>query len=281
MIHTTPEQRAELRLRLGSPSRVTSEKVWTYLVAHIIDSAHDQRPYFGLFCGDEPNLGGRTDLWYECQPLSPRLGTPKLDHETNSKIDLAFGAVSRRGDSGSGIAYDRAAGLGWACFVEAKHLSDCAGRTTNDPFRNQLERDIESLLCFQANGQFPDRLYFALLTSRRFRETPRTRFYGYRVTEYQQDPGLLAADIERFTVAGRTNYGQVYPDIRGRITALKISWVAYEDILEYALGQGPVDTLDPSGIAGLADRLDRLLIELDEARQLQVGRADNRTEGVR
>jgi hypothetical protein len=47
--------------------------------------------------------------------------------------------------------------------------------------------------CFQANGQFPERLYFALLTPRRFRDAPRTRSYGYRLKEYQRDPDLLAA----------------------------------------------------------------------------------------
>src|SRR4051812_21271019 len=104
MIHTTAEQKAELCKRLSSPSRVTSEKVWTYLIASILDASRDQTPYLRLFCEGEPNLRARLDYWYECQPISPRHGTPKLDHETNSKMDMAFGAIAHRGKKpGSGI----------------------------------------------------------------------------------------------------------------------------------------------------------------------------------
>jgi hypothetical protein len=264
MIRTTKEQLAEIREALRSPKRLLNEKVWTFLVASILDTAEDQAPYVKVLCGEGASYAGRRfDPWFEAQPLSPRLGTPKVDHETNSKIDLAFGAVTRRGDYDSGIEFVPAWPDSWACFVEAKFLHDSASRTTNDPYRNQLERDIESLLCFQVNGQFPERLFFTLLTPRRFLDKPRARLYGYRIKEYQRDSGLLVEDIKDFKTAGRTNYGQVYPEPEGRAGVLNITWATYEDVLELAFGQPKIDTLDPTGIADLQGRLNEIAEELE------------------
>jgi hypothetical protein len=107
---------------------------------------------------------------------------------------LAFGAVVRRGTTGNGIAFDERRDHRSVCFVEGKFLEDAASKITNDPYRNQLERDIDSLLCFRPNGSFPDKLHFTILTPRKLKERPRSRLYGYRVEEYQKDRSRIVAD---------------------------------------------------------------------------------------
>lgn len=259
MIHTTPKQRASVLRALNSPERLEKEKVWTYLVARILDTAADKSPYVKVLCGDSATYSGQPfDLWFEAQPLSPRLGVPADDHESNTRIDLAFGAVAQRGNFGSGIEFDPAWPDSWACFVEAKFFSDSASRTTNDPYRNQLERDIESLLCFQVNGRFPSKLFFTILTPRKFKEKSRARHYGYRIKEYQEKPELLVQDIRDFAPPGRTNYGQVYPNIADRVGVLTVTWATYEDVLELAFNQPQIDTLDPIGIADLEGWLSQI-----------------------
>jgi hypothetical protein len=268
MIRTTAKQRAGVLKALGSTRCLENEKVWTYLVASVLDQAVDQRPYLEILCGESvPFRGQHLDPWFEAQPLSPRLGKRGKDHEANSKIDLALGAIARRGDAmdGNGIGFDPAAPASWACFVEAKFLSDCACKIRNDLYRNQLERDIESLLCFQAGGRTPDRLYFTLLTPRKFKERPRTRLYGYRMEEYGENRDLLVQDILNFATPGRRKHGQVYPDIRTRAGVLKITWATYEDILEPALGQRPVDTLVPESISALRSWLEDIAAGLRTA----------------
>jgi hypothetical protein len=266
MIRTTPAQRAAIFSKLAPHIHWLNEKIWTYLVADILDKAADQAPLLATLCGEPVACAGRLDPWFEAEPLSPRKGTPNVDNESNTKIDLSFGAIGARGTTGCGIEFDTVATNSWACFVEGKHVRrDCDFMSTYDPLRNQLERDIESLLCFQKNGHYPERLYFTLLTPRRLRENPRARLYGYRMTEYLADRNRIVEDIARCTIPPRDNYGQVYPDIRARVAVLRLNWVSYEDILEQAFGQAPVDMLDPAQIAGLETRFQEIAAELNPA----------------
>ena len=265
MIQTTLKQRASVLKALRLPTRIFSEKVWTYLVASILDDPSlDQNRLLSVLCGEgvtQPDP--RLEPWFEGQPLSPRLGVPGLDHESNSKIDLALGAVTRRGDSENGIAYNDGCGLKWANFVEGKLFDDSAFRTTNDPYRNQLERDIESLLCFQANRKFPEKLYFTILTPRKFKDKPRSRLYGYRILEYQADRSLIACDLGDFKLAPRTNMGQAYPSIPERLEKLKIHWANYEEIFELAYGLRKLDLLDRGGVGAMEVELDRLAAKVE------------------
>jgi hypothetical protein len=246
MIRTTHTQRAEIRNKLTPEIRWQNEKIWTYLVADLLDQAPDQGPLFSMLCGEGVPCTHRLDLWFEAEPLSPRKGTPGVDHESNTKIDLAFGAIRQRTTTASGIEYDEAAPHSWACFVEGKHIRrDCDFMSTYDPLRNQLERDIESLLCFQKDGHFPARIYFILLAPRLLKNNPRARLYGYRMSEYLADRNRVVEDIERCRIPPRDNLGQHYPDVRESVRKLTLRWVSYEDILEQALGQAPIDMLDP------------------------------------
>lgn len=126
--------------------------------------------------------------------------------------------------------------------------------STYYPLRNQLERDIESLLCFQKDGHFPARMYFVLLTPRLLKNNPRARLYGYRMNEYLADRNLVVEDIARCRIPPRDNLGQLYPDIQQRVQQLTLRWVSYEDFLEQALGQAPIDMLDPAPTPELEER---------------------------
>ena len=247
-------QLAEIRRKLTPEIRWHNEKIWTYLVAHIIDQVPDQGPLLSMLCGEAVPCTPRLDLWFEAEPLSPRKGTSGVDHESNTKIDLAFGAIRQRTTTASGIEYDEAAPHSWACFVEGKHIRrDCDFMSTYDPLRNQLERDIESLLCFQKGGHFPARIYFVLLTPRLLKHNPRARLYGYRMNEYLAYQNRVVEDIERCRIPPRDNLGQQYPDVRERVRALTLRWVSYEDFLEHTLGQAPIDMLDPRPTPELAE----------------------------
>jgi hypothetical protein len=263
MIRTTPAQRAAIRQQLSPDICWRNEDIWTCLVADILDTATDQRPYLAMLCGGSVACTQKLEPWFEAQPMAPRKGTPLVDNESNTKIDLAIGAIRQRGKSGSGIEFAISAPQPWVCFVEGKGpIRDCDFMTEYDLLRNQLERDIESLLYFQYPGRFPDRLFFTLLTPRRFKENPRSRLYGYRMTEYLANRNLIIADIERCTIPRRDDGNHEYPLLRGRLDRLTLNWVAYEDILESALGVSSIDMLDPGQIPGLTDWFQRLATAL-------------------
>lgn len=252
MIRTTNAQRAAVYRALVPNVHWHWERLWTYLVADLIDRADDQAPYLQILCGEPVKSAQHLDPWFEAQPLSPRKGGPRIDNESNTIADLALGAVRQRARKASGIEFDTASRNPWACFVEAKYLNDCDFMSTYDPVRNQLERDIESLLCFQRNGARPTDLYFTLLTPRRLQSQPRSRLYGVRMQEYLADRTRVIADIERCTIPVRTTDGQVYPDLCERVGALRLRWVTYEDILEPALGLTGIDVLCPAATPALA-----------------------------
>jgi hypothetical protein len=264
VIQTTAEQRASVLNALRSPGRILKEKVWTYLVADILDNAQDQAPFLELLCGRGfVHQGARLEPWFEAQPISPRLGTRGKDHESNSKIDLAFGAVVRRGTTGNGIAFDDTQAHKWVCFVEGKFLEDAATRITNDPYRNQLERDIDSLLCFLPSGSFPDMLHFTILTPRKFKERPRSRLYGYRIEEYWNDRSLIVADLAAFELGYRTKCDDVKRFLEEQVEALEIHWAAYEQILELAFGLQSLDLLARTRVRALEVELDRVANDLE------------------
>jgi hypothetical protein len=254
MVRTTQAQRAAILKALSPDIKWLNEKIWTYLVADLLDRADDQGPPLARLCGQAVPCTRRVDPWFEAEPLSPRIGTPGVDNESNTKIDLAFGAIRQRGTAASGIEYDQDAPDSWACFIEGKHMADCDVKTTYDLLRNQLERDIESLLCFQKDGHYPQRLYFTLLTPRLLRNNWRARLYGYRMREYLADKSLVVEDIERFTLRVRDNFGQVYPNIQDRIQVLTLNWVSYEDVFEQAFGNAPIDMRDPGPTPELEER---------------------------
>jgi hypothetical protein len=71
--------------------------------------------------------------------------------------------------------------------VEAKLDSDISMRTTYDPDRNQIARNIDCLLD-SAAGRTP---YFWMFV----RDVSPSRAYSQLMTRYQEDPKILARDL--------------------------------------------------------------------------------------
>jgi hypothetical protein len=174
--------------------------------------------------------------------------------EGNTKLDLAFGFVVQREGTDAGIAYGPSCPESWACFVEAKCLSDCSTAVSYHPLRNQLARVIENALCFQRGGEFPKKVFFTLLTPRLFLEHRNARLYGYKMSEYLNSE-LLIEDIERCCIPWRNQPAYSYPNIQERVGALRLNWVCYEELLEPQLGTGLDIVRRPDGVAGFKERI--------------------------
>lgn len=231
MIHTTNNQKAEIRKVIESNKFYRNEKVWNFLIADILSNSMNRNYYIKLFCNNSIKIESKIDIWYEAEPISPRKGK-RGNSEGNTKLDLAFGNIKRRGKTDAGIEYNSKEKSSWLCFVEAKLFSDCSTLVSYDPLRNQIIRVIENLLCFQGGREFPQNLFFTLLTPRLFRDNPKSRFYGYKIDEYE-DPKNIIKDIGLSPIPERRQRNWCYPDhLKDRTKLLKITWITYEEIFE-------------------------------------------------
>lgn len=267
MIRTTAEQRAAIRQTLADQDWHENEVIWTFLTAIRLDQGDQAETLRGL-CGVHPGIDRRQDVWFEAQPLVPR----SADEEGNTHLDLAIGDIEPRGNTGNGIQYRSSERPGWVCFVEAKLFSDISYQTAHDPFRNQLARVIENLLCFQNAGQFPAATYFTLLTPRAMKYHPDARLYGYKFRAYEKDPASVVADIARCEAARRGEAltpGYLYPNLEERLDTLRLHWATYEELLCPWL-QAPAGfdlVRRPQDLNGVSERILPELDRLDEIAQ--------------
>ncbi len=257
MIKTTDEQWIELKTKLQKGNVRENEKLWNFMIASILDEAKDRSRYVSRFTDDSVTDDG-FDIWFESKPLPPRKG------EGNTALDFSFGDIKRRGKTKSGIEYDESEDS-WVCFVEGKLFSDCSTRVRKDPLRNQLIRIIENLLCFQSKGEFPDKLYFTLLTPKLFKQNKRSKLYCYKMQEYWDEESdtvrrnNILRDIGLCRNERRDQPGWGYPDIEGRLDRLRIRWVTYDEILEeeYELEGLDLTDLDDEELEMFKDELER------------------------
>jgi len=264
-IRTTDAQRKEMCAAFKASNVYRNEKVWTYLVADLLAHAPDQQPLIELLCSRRMVARKPLDVWFEAQPLPPRQGTSG-DSEGNTKVDLAFGHVQRRGNTAAGIEYGPHEPDSWVCFVEAKCLSDCSSDVTYDPLRNQLARVIENALTFQANGQFPDHVFFTLLTPRLFKDKRGARLYDYKMREYA-NPQRIVDDLQGCRIQKRNGDGFIYPDLSERVQRLTLTWTTYEELLVHRFGADLDIVESPSTICGMTEHLEALAVELRAAAQ--------------
>jgi len=235
LINTTKEQYKELKTKLADGNVKDNEKLWNFLIASILDKNDNKSRYIRKFTNISVTDDG-FDIWFESQPLPPR------EDEGNTALDFSFGDIRGRDVTDSGIEYDETENS-WVCFVEGKLFSDCSTRVRKDPLRNQLIRIIENLLCFQKDGDFPDELYFTLLTPRLFQENKKSKLYGYKMQEYR-DEGNILKDIRSCRLEKRYRDNWEYPDIDERLRQLELEWVTYEEILEEEYGFEGLDVTD-------------------------------------
>lgn len=244
MIRTTNNQKAEIQKIIKSNKFYRNEKVWNLLMADILSNSMNRNYYMRLFCNNRIIIESEIDIWYEAEPISPRKGVPG-NSEGNTKLDLAFGNIKLRKNTQSGIEYDYEKKGSWVCFVEAKLFSDCSAVVSYDPLRNQIIRVIDNLLCFQRDGNFPQNLFFTLLTPRLFRDNPKSRFYGYKIDEYK-DPKNIIKDISLSPISKRCQRNWCYPDrLEDRIKLLKTAWITYEEIFEKEYDIFKLDLTNP------------------------------------
>jgi hypothetical protein len=242
---------------IGRPNAYRNEKVWTLLVADLLAHAPNQQALVDLLCGGRATIRERLDVWFEAQPLAPRKGTAG-DSEGNTRVDLAFGHAQARGATGAGIEYGPHVPGSWVCFAEAKCMADCSSDVTYDPLRNQLTRVIENALTFQANGVFPEQVFFTLLTPRLFKDNPGARLYAYKMREYEDRKWLLH-DLKLCRIPVRSGDGYVYPDLAQRLDRLTLTWTTYEELLEHRFGADHDIVNRPSKITGLKEHLEALV----------------------
>jgi hypothetical protein len=236
LVQTTNAQKAKIDKLINSSDFYLKEKVWAYLMANILVKSSNRNDYIKLFCNESISIYPNTDVWFEAEPLSVRKDSIG-NTEGNISIDLAFGNVKRRDKTKVGIEYEYVEKGSWVCFVEAKLFTDCRSYITCDSLKNQIVHIIENLLCFQENGNFPEKLFFTLLTPRFFKEYPESRFYGYKIKEYV-DVDKIINDIRRSKIPERHQQDWNYPDnLEERVKLLKINWITFEEILgdEYTI----------------------------------------------
>lgn len=234
MLKTSDKQLREVKEAINNGNIERNEKIWNYLIGTILQESCDRNKYLKKFVGDSINIPDELKICFEAQPLPPR------EEESNTQLDLALGAIKRRGNTDSGIEFDRDQNYSWVCFVEGKLYADCSTQVTNDPLRNQLVRIIENLLCFQGKGDFPDNLVFTLLTPRFFKENDHAKLYGYKMKEYKDKEKILR-DIRASRNDKRKRGEWEYPVLEDRLNRFELRWVTYEEILEDEFGFDELD----------------------------------------
>lgn len=239
MLITTDEQKEYVKGKIKEDKIERTEKVLNYLIGKILSESENRYKYIRKFTDKSVEFEDGMDIWYEAKPLPPR------KHEGNTQLDLAFGNIKNRGNTKSGIEYNQNMKGSWVCFVEGKLYADCSTQVKYDPLRNQLERIIENLLCFQKNGNFPKKLYFTLLTPRLFKNNDEAKLYGYKMKEYQDRNNILN-DIKSARNKKVNMSKWKYPEIEERIENLSLKWITYEEIIgeEYDLIDCDVTEID-------------------------------------
>ncbi|MBN1369075.1 MAG: hypothetical protein JW954_02415 [Dehalococcoidaceae bacterium] len=214
---------------LSSNQTLVNEKAWTFLVGfgYSLSGETGINRLSEILTNSDILSSLQTQLWLEALPLPPRR------NEGNTSIDLALGAISKRGGTKGGI--ELAAGDNtWVCFCEMKFNSDIASGTTQDCHRNQLLRVIENALCFQASECFADKLFVTLVTPAVFKnQEPKNRLYQYKYEEYKNEPAVILQELDKCRYGPRQQTGWLYPsNMKERIKKLELNWVTYEDLFD-------------------------------------------------
>lgn len=171
--------------------------LWNALVAGLIANSQKQSDYLKIFLNPlNLPMGNKLDIYLEALPMPPN------QKESNTNLDMAFGAIKKRENTEMGICYQENDPVNWVCFVEGKFLSDLSNKTTFNPFRNQMTRVIENLITFQDDSEKeknselpenaksrPEHYIFTLLTPKIFKEEKmkRSRHYAMLFKDYSEN----------------------------------------------------------------------------------------------
>ena len=267
MVTTTNEQMVEMHRALNAPNAHRNEKVWTYLIADILCNSKLRNKHIACFCDKDTQLDDSYRVWFEAQPLVPRKGQ-RGKTEGNTRLDLAFGSIKRRGCTKAGIEFDPNSYSSWVCFVESKYFADQSISVTHDPDRNQIIRIIENLLCFQGKSQFPKRLFFVLLTPRVFKQSQSefiSKSYSETFWKYENNQRVLS-DIEQSPFPIRSPQSNwKYPEsLVDRVQCLSRKWITFEEIFEREYDITEIDISSPKIHPILKEKLNMLADDLQQ-----------------
>lgn len=203
------------------------EQVWTFLVVCIYAIQGMDGINALAQALIKTKLPSPTKAWFEVLPLPLRL------REGSTHLDLAFGTISQRSGTQSGIKLERNENS-WICFVECKWYSDIAGYVSHDRQRNQLARVIENALYFNRGDWFPKTVHVTLITPEVFESSPtNSRFYQYKYAEYRNvESG--AKHLVRDLATSCLPFRRPFPDINERLSSLHLNWVSYETLFRQA-----------------------------------------------
>ena len=117
-------------------------------------------------------------------------------------------------------------GNGFAVLIEAKVLSDISYQITYDTMRNQIARNIDVMLerndslCKPLNKRNPNKTLFLLLTPKLFKDNPKSRLYGYKFSDYKENPASLQVDLPHRENLDAENISK------------RLGWLTWEDFRE-------------------------------------------------
>jgi hypothetical protein len=166
--------------------------------ASLLDRAGLQAP--GAFSEWGSALSGELSLFFEVGLNSPQAYREHLSQHLGDRAPIPYvrEAADRARLRLEGATHVDAILIapesGVALLFEAKVLSDCSATVTYDVLRNQLARNIDVMLDRQDNLPFPldhrepALSSFVLLTPELFRDHPRSRLYGWLLSEYRSRP---------------------------------------------------------------------------------------------
>lgn len=169
-------------------------------------------------------------IWFEVLPF------PGRKKERNTNLDLAFGNISRRKNSGIELKHGEST---WINFLECKLFSDISKDVKNDTERNQLARVIENALYFRSEHSpcFAKTVVVTLVTLKKFKEClenesrGKSRLFQYKFEEYKNSKEKILIDLKSCSLELRENLSEITLE---RLGDLKLLWATYEDLIEKA-----------------------------------------------
>ena len=202
------------------------------LANHGAHKQERERLHTALLATAFPDLGltvSAPDLELEKQVKAPRdfaqqLASQYRDHPDSCHPVWYRRALGARSQTFEGATHSDAMltfGGNRTVMFEAKFLSDISGSTTYGPERDQLTRNLDAGLA--AVNFDLERFFYVFVTPQRFRTRPQTRFYGYKLREYQDAGGGSAAlerDLPHLRERG-VNFAEL---------SRHIGWVTWEEI---------------------------------------------------
>lgn len=204
-------------------SDFADEQVWTFLVgcAYAMNGLDGTSTLAQLLTGTAPPIP--TKAWFEVLPL------PARTREGNTHVDLAFGSITLRSGTQSGIELSTDE-HSWVSFVECKWYSDIAGSVSYDKHRNQLARVIENAVYFSRGDRFAQEAHVTLVTPEVFKACPASsRLYQYKYSEYSK---AETADLVRDLAASCLPHRRQFPVIHERLRRFRLHWVTYETLFQ-------------------------------------------------